>query len=239
MGTIVAVATNDSITIASDCLNTIEDIVHPSLNQAESCIIKFGDNFLGLNCSYAVLQAIQLTFKSLPQENLAEIHLHNSEEIKKFFAGFYEQLKIQHHLIPQQQPNVPFETLAMNALLVNRHGIFKIDSTRSVYQYKKFWAIGSAETFALGALQASHKDDSSSEALAKSALKVCGVFEGNRNKEIIVKTILVPKLKLATPKTRSEKDRLDPSPAKVLMHRGPVSIRRGKKNKRKEDESLE
>ena len=136
--------------------------------------------------------------------------------------------------MPQQSPTLPFETLPLNALVVNRHGIFKVDATRSVYEHKKYWAVGSGEPFALGALHALYNEDADAENLVRSALKACGAFEANRGREIVIRTIRLPNLKLAPP----DKHKDNQEKAKVLMHRGgPVSIRRGKRNKKKETDS--
>lgn len=233
MGTIVAAKTNQGLAIGADCLNTVEDLIHSSLHIADSCISKIGESYIGLNCSYALQQLSQAAFSQIPGEGVAEIVLSNKEQIQTFFINHLFHLKTQNQVIPGHNPNLPFETLPLNALVVNRHGIFKVDATRSIYENKKFWAIGTGEAFALGALQALYNEETDAESLVRSALKVCGVFEGNRSREITVKNIRLPNLKLAP----AERSKDNAEAVKVLMHRAPVNIRRGKKTRKKDADS--
>lgn len=230
MGTIVAVRTNSGIAIGADCINTFEEIVHSSLNFAESCISKLGESYIGINCGYALQQSAQSIFESLISESSAELHLTNRAAVRSFFSSHFDHLRTLQRIIPQQQGNVPFETLPMNALIINRHGLFKVDATRSVYEYKKYWAIGSGEAFALGALHASFNEEADAESLIRTALKACGAFEANRNREILVRSIRLPNLKLAP----ADKEKSSTEKGKVLIHRGPVSIKRGKRGKKRD-----
>lgn len=232
MGTIVAARTSQSISIGADALNTFEEIVHPSLNRAESCITKVGEAFVGLNCSYALQQASLTYFSSLSPEALSDIGSADKQALYSFFSAHFQHLRIQYQVLAQHQPNIPFETLPMNALVINRYGLFKVDATRTIYEHRDYWALGSGETFALGALHALHDDEADSETLVQSALRACGTFEANRGREVFVRTIPLPNLKLA----RADKEK-ESHKGKVLLHRGgPVSIRRGKKSKKREQE---
>lgn len=235
MGTIVAAKTNNGLAIGADCLNTFEELIHSSLSQADSCISKLGESYIGLNCAYALQQISQAVFTQLLSETTSEISLANKDQIHSFFASHFLHLRTQYNVIPQQNPNIAFETLPLNALVVNRHGIFKVDATRSVYEHKKYWAIGSGEAFALGALHALHNEDADAENIVRSALKACGTFEANRGREVIIRTIRLPNLKLAPP----EKNRESSEKAKVLLHRGPVSIKRGKRPRKKEADTYQ
>ena len=233
MGTIVAVKTDSEIAIGCDSLNTFEELIHKDSHETESCLFKFDENFIGLNCAYALQQTTQNHLKALEQEK-KEISLSDKEQVKAFFSSVYDDVRIQQRVLVQHQGSVPFESLPMNLMLANRSGIFKVDAVRGVYQYKKFWAVGSAEMFALGALEACYSNKKDASSLVEQALRVCSVFEGYKERDFIINSIRLPNLKLASGKTKS-----GTSGAKVLMHRGaPVSIRRGRKNKGREDNEL-
>jgi ATP-dependent HslUV protease subunit HslV len=233
MGTIVAVKTDSEIAIGCDCLNTFEELIHQDSHEIESCVFRFDENFIGLNCAYALQQTAQSHFKTLEQEK-KEYALADKDQVRSFFSSVYDELRIQQRVYSQQQGVVPFESLPMNLMLANRHGIFKVDAVRGVYQYKKFWAVGSAEMFALGSLEATYNTKKDASSLVEQALKVCSVFEGHKNREFQISTIRLPNLKLASGKSKT-----GTSGAKVLMHRGgPVSIRRGRKNRGKDENDL-
>ncbi len=227
MGTVIAVKTDSEVAIGTDSINTFENIVIPELHESESCVFKFDENYIGLNCAYTIQQSTQQILSQLEQEN-KEHHLSNKDQIKVFFSSLFDDIRVQQRLVPQHHPSMPFEAFPMNLLIANRHGIYKVDAVRAVYEYKKYWAIGSAEAFALGALEATYAENKSAASLVKAALKVCSTFEGSKERDFKVFSIRLPNLKLASGKSKSSSS----TGAKVLMHRGSV---RGKKGKSRED----
>ncbi|HZE92670.1 MAG TPA: MFS transporter, partial [Rhizobacter sp.] len=46
----------------------------------------------------------------------------------------------------------PYESSQFTALIANPKGIFGVYSYREVFEFDRFWAIGSGRSFALGAL---------------------------------------------------------------------------------------
>ena len=199
MGTLVAVRTDNSFVLAADALNLMEEIVNPTLNVANSCIVRLGDSLLGFNCSYAYQQAAELAISAVHARALPT--LESKEEIRKFFQGLHDVLKSNYQFFPAQQPGM-FEASPMNALVANRAGIFKVDSSRAVYEFTNFWAVGSGEAFALGALHAIYDTSLLAEQLARRALAACGEFEANRGRNVEAISIRTPTLRLShTPVT--------------------------------------
>jgi len=218
MGTIVAVRKDDEACIASDSLNLFEDIIQPTFSVAGSCLMKVGDGYIGLNSSLSYQQAFEEVLAGVVSK-LSMPQLDSPLNIKKFFGGIHDTLRSNHQLVPSIIPGQPFENMPMNALIVNRSGIFKIDSNRSVYEFKKFWAIGTAAPFALGALQVGYDHIDSASELARAALKACGEFEANNARQFYLHTIRVPALAVAKPitiSTSAGKARVTP-----LGKRGP------------------
>jgi|GEM_PF-5435986 len=191
MGTMVAVRSESTFVLAADAVNLVEGMIHPSLNVANSCIIKFWDTFIGFHSTYGYQQCVEMALAALMLRSPPA--LDSKLEIKKFFQGLHDHLKTQFQLNPTQQPS-GFESGPMNALVVNRHGIFKVDATRAVYEFKNYWAVGSAETFALGALHATFEAGGSAEFLARKALAACGEFESNRGREVYIMSLAAPVL---------------------------------------------
>ena len=132
--------------------------MHPNLNVASGCIFKLGESLIGINCAYAYQQAVEIALTSINSRALPV--LDTKDQIRKFFQSLYDLRKNQFQLLPTQQPGA-FETSPMNALVVNRAGIFKVDATRAVYEFTRYWAIGSGEAFALGALLSTYDANSS------------------------------------------------------------------------------
>ena len=56
--------------------------------------------------------------------------------------------------IPKEEEDDPYESTQITALIANEHGIFGVYSMREVFEYTRFWAVGSGREFALGAMHA-------------------------------------------------------------------------------------
>jgi ATP-dependent protease HslVU (ClpYQ) peptidase subunit len=62
----------------------------------------------------------------------------------------------------------------MTVLIANKHGIFCAFSLREIYEYQRFWAIGSGEPYAIGAMHAVYAQ----EALSATDIAKVGVGAG-------------------------------------------------------------
>jgi len=72
-------------------------------------------------------------------------------EIFAYFREVQARLIDEYHLLPHGDKDDEYESNKLNLLIANPHGIFGMLSMREVYEYKKFWAMGSADDFAMGA----------------------------------------------------------------------------------------
>ena len=46
----------------------------------------------------------------------------------------------------------PYESSQYTIVIANAHGIFGVESYREVFEFERFWAVGSGRRFALGAM---------------------------------------------------------------------------------------
>ena len=67
----------------------------------------------------------------------------------------------------------------MTALIANRKGIFGVYSMREVFEYTRYWAIGSGREFALGAMYAQYDRLKSASAVARAGIEAGCVFDKN------------------------------------------------------------
>ena len=74
------------------------------------------------------------------------------------FRKLHPILKEQHFLNPKEEEDDPYESTQMTALIANEHGIFGVYSMREVFEYSRFWAVGSGREFALGAMHAEYAE---------------------------------------------------------------------------------
>jgi len=67
----------------------------------------------------------------------------------------------------------------VTALIANASGIFGVYSMREVFEYTKFWAVGSGREFALGAMNSQYQRMRSATAVATAGIEAGAMFDKN------------------------------------------------------------
>ena len=148
MTTIVLVRKGDSAVIAADSLTTFGTTrLAPAYDRSPEKIVAYRDSFIGVAGSAAhqlVLENILLRTPNL--------ELHGKEAIYESFRKLHPILKDDAFLNPKEEEDDPYESSQMTAMIANSSGIFAVYSMREVFEFDRFWAIGSGRDFALGAM---------------------------------------------------------------------------------------
>jgi len=105
------------------------------------------------------------------------------------FRRLHPMLKEQHFLNPKEEEDDPYESTQITALVANEHGIFGVYSMREVFEYTRFWAIGSGREFALGAMHAQYPRLRTAEAIAKSGIDAGATFDRNSGLPMTMYTV--------------------------------------------------
>ena len=175
MTTLVAVRKHDQIVIAADSLTTFGDIRLGAPHDASyDKIVRHRDTYIGL-CGSA---AHQLVFESLLKQH-PDCDFGSRLAIFESMRKFHPILKDQHYLNPKEEEDDPYESTQITALVANPHGIFGVYSMREVFEYTRFWAIGSGKEVALGAMHALYPRLRTAEAVAKAGIETGAVFDKN------------------------------------------------------------
>jgi ATP-dependent protease HslVU (ClpYQ) peptidase subunit len=175
MTTVVAVRKNDEIAIAADSLTTFGDTrLSAQHDRTYDKIVRYRDTYIGL-CGSA---AHQLVFASLLASN-ADLDFSGKAAIFETFRKLHPILKEQHFLNPKEEEDDPYESTQVTALVANEHGIFGVYSMREVFEYTKFWAIGSGREFALGAMHAQYSRLKTATAIARAGIEAGATFDRN------------------------------------------------------------
>ena len=90
-------------------------------------------------------------FESLLEKH-DDLDFSTKRAIFETFRKLHPILKEQHFLNPKEEEDDPYESTQMTALIANPSGIFGVYSMREVFEYTRFWAVGSGREFALGAM---------------------------------------------------------------------------------------
>ena len=175
MTTLVAVRKDDDIVIAADSLTTFGDLkLSASFDRAPEKIVRYRNTYLGL-CGSA---AHQLVFESLLKSR-EDLDFSGRVEIFDTLRKLHPVLKEQHFLNPKEEEDDPYESTQITALVANAHGIFGVYSMREVFEYTRFWAVGSGREFALGAMHSMYGRLKSAEAVARVGIETGCEFDKN------------------------------------------------------------
>lgn len=175
MTTIVVVKKNGIAVIAADSLTTFGDMrLSSDFDVAHDKIMSCGDSHIGLAGSAAT----QLVLENLIARN-TKMKLHSRADIYESFRRLHPLLKEECFLNPKEEEEDPYESSQITALIANPAGIFGIYSMREVFEYTKFWAVGTGREFALGAMHTVYDQDLSAEEIARVGIAAGVAFDIN------------------------------------------------------------
>ena len=163
MTTIVVVKKDGHVVIAGDTLTTFGSTRLASVHDAApEKLLKHGNSYFGIAGS----AAHQLVLESLLKKH-PEFSFNGREEIYESFRKIHPILKDEAFLNPKEEDDDPYESSQLTALVANPSGIFGVYSMREVFEFDKFWSIGSGRDFALGAMFSVWKNRKSAEDIAR------------------------------------------------------------------------
>jgi ATP-dependent HslUV protease, peptidase subunit HslV len=148
MTTIVVVRKADAAVIAADSLTTFGTTrLSPAYDRHPQKITRYGDSFIGVAGS----AAHQLVLENLLART-SGLEFHGKGAIYESFRKLHPLLKDQAFLNPKEEEDDPYESSQMTVMIANPAGIYAVYSMREVFEFDRFWAIGSGRDFALGAM---------------------------------------------------------------------------------------
>jgi ATP-dependent protease HslVU (ClpYQ) peptidase subunit len=157
----------NKIAIAADSQSTFGDTRMTSVDDAAWNKIFYSHNtYFTISGSAAhdlVLQSLLAKMPALDFSSRAKIF--------ESFRLLHPHLKEEFYLRTEEDEEDPYESSQMVMLLANAHGIFSVFSLREVYEYQRFWAIGSGESYAMGAMHAIYDaPEIEAESIAKTGV---------------------------------------------------------------------
>jgi len=162
MSTIVAVRKGNQVCIAADSLTSFGDTrLAAGYDAAYDKIHSYGDNYLGVVGSAAHLQVFQSIFAQGAEYDLSTR------------AAIFETFRSLH---PKEDEEDAYESSRIDALIINPKGLFGVYSLREVFEYTRYWAIGSGAEYALGAMHALYDRLDSAEEIARAGVEAGAEF---------------------------------------------------------------
>ncbi|MBV8047577.1 MAG: MFS transporter [Paludibacterium sp.] len=186
MTTIVVVKKHDQIAIAADSQTTFGD--DHKLLAAYDCyhnkIFQRDGSYFAISGSAAHDLVLQSALDSLKKKDFT-----SRAGLFDTFRKLHPKLKDQFFLRPEEDEEDPYESSQMMVLVANRHGIFGVYPMREVYEFARFWAIGSGRKFAMGAMQVAYDQDLDARAIAEMGVRAGCEFDVNSSMPMTVYTL--------------------------------------------------
>ncbi len=186
MTTITLVRRGKQIAIASDALVTFGDTRLSHGYEANEKVFKIGDTYFGMSGTTAHFPVLR---KALLQLDAADLKLHTRDQVFDTFLKLHPKLKEDFFLNTKEDDADPYESSQFTVAIANPHGIFGVYSYREVFEFERFWAIGSGRAFALGAMYASYGKSTSARAVAELGVRAGCEFDKNSAVPVRVRTM--------------------------------------------------
>ncbi|MFT5115394.1 MAG: ATP-dependent HslUV protease subunit HslV [Parasphingorhabdus sp.] len=93
------------------------------------------------------------------------------------FLELHAKLKKEYFVETKDGEEQPVESSQIDALIVNKHGLFEISGYREVSEYLTYWSIGSGRNVALGAMHALYSEKKTAKQIAEAGVRAAAEFD--------------------------------------------------------------
>lgn len=193
MTTIVVVKKGGIAVIGADTLVTYGDQLESAdYIRNASKLIPVDDTWLAATGHAAVDLVLRRLFDEVDPEEGEPVCAQDFSGVDAIFTTFvdvHQNLKKSYFLRTDEDKDEDFESMHMHVLLANPHGIFGVCSRRSVFEYTRFYAYGSGEQYALGAMHSLYDRLDDPVDIATAALEAAATFDVSTGGPFELKTI--------------------------------------------------
>jgi ATP-dependent protease HslVU (ClpYQ) peptidase subunit len=151
MSTVVVARKGGLLAIAADSLVTFGETRLPAGYEANDKMFELAGSWIGAVGSSAHLPVLRQALAAVPADDL---RLDSRQGLFDTFLKLHPLLKDRFFLNTKEHDSDPYESSQFSILVANASGIFGVESYREVFEFQRFWAIGSGRRFALGAMHA-------------------------------------------------------------------------------------
>ena len=176
MTTVVVVRQGGTVAIAADSLVTFGDTRLPHGYEANEKLFKVGDSWIGMAGTVAHFPVLRRALNALPPD---ELKLHSRDEVFDTFLKLHPKLKENFFINAKEEDADPYESMQFTAVIANPAGIFGVYSYREVFEFDRFWGIGTGRAFALGAMHAACERTKTARELAEIGVRAGCEFDKN------------------------------------------------------------
>ncbi|HEY0856986.1 MAG TPA: MFS transporter [Albitalea sp.] len=186
MTTVVVVRKGGQVAIAGDSLVTFGDTRLAHGYEQNEKLFKVGDNWIGMSGTTAHFPVLRRALHGLAPE---ELRLSTRDEVFDTFLRLHPKLKDTFFLNTKEEDSDPYESSQFTALIANPGGIFGVYSYREVFEFDRFWGIGTGRAFALGAMYTSYDKAKTAKEVAEIGVRAGCEFDKNSSGPVRVYTV--------------------------------------------------
>jgi ATP-dependent HslUV protease, peptidase subunit HslV len=176
MTTVCVVRKGRQLAIAADSLVTFGDTRLPHGYESNHKLFRVGSSYFGMSGTTAHFPVLRKALAALPK---ADLKLGSRDEVFDTFLKLHPKLKEQFFLNTKEEDADPYESSQFTVLIANPSGLFGVYSYREVFEFDRFWAIGSGRAFALGAMHAVYARSRSASEVARVGIAAGCEFDKN------------------------------------------------------------
>jgi ATP-dependent HslUV protease, peptidase subunit HslV len=186
VSTIVVARKGRTACIAADTLTTFGDVrLDSAMDCHHSKIQTFGKTHMGIVGSAAHTLVAERAFN----EQDVQADFSTRDSTFDTLIRLHPILKERYFLNSKDADEDPYETSQIDAVFINANGIFAMFSLREVYEYTRFWAVGSGASYALGAMHAVYDRYKTAKDIAQAGAEAGARFDTSSQLPLTFKTV--------------------------------------------------
>lgn len=174
MSIVCAAIKDNEIAIAADTQMSFGSML-VTAGDLKNCekLFKVNDSVIG----FVGWKAMSTMLETIITEKEGLFVLDDRKKIYKTLMRLHEEMKKNYFLETYEDYGQPVESMQLDALVINKNGIYEISSYRDVNQYSRFWAIGSGARFGLGAMEALYDRGLNAKELVSAGVEAGAKFD--------------------------------------------------------------
>ena len=174
MSIVCAAQSNKELAISADTMTK-----YGRLNASFNHVVNSDKLYKVNGCVMGIVGwcAISSVIEHLLKHDSKLFRLGDRMEIMDTLLLLHERMKDDYFLATREDRDQPVESIQLHALVINKNGLFEISSYREVTEYKTFWAVGSGNRLALGAMHAQHAQSASAQEIAEAGVRAAAEFD--------------------------------------------------------------
>lgn len=176
MSTIVIVKKAGKAVIAADTMSSFGDTkVTARYLNGRSKIQQCGSSYIGVLGSAAHANVLASVIRKYGRR----LSFAGADRIFETCLKLHPILKDEYFLNVSEGEDDEYESSQMESMIVNPSGIFAVYSWREVFEYERFWALGSGMEYALGAMHAAYDLVEDAEQIAQMGIAAGCEFDNS------------------------------------------------------------